>query len=332
MMVAAGMAGDEKQRATGTGGHGGLAGGLARDPRVLAATAAGLASAVLALWAFRGLPLGSMLLWLSPLPLFLAGLGFGLGSLAVSVAVAVLALLLAGNLVSLGIWLVGTGLPVAALLLAGLRGRGRRPELAWPLALLGLYPAAVILLAAMLLGQEPGGLEGVMRQAVELGLDRMGLDLGDAVVAELVRVKAAAISFWISIALIANAAAARGLLERLGLGDPLRGGSAFAAARLPRLYPALPAAAAALWLATAGEGGSDAVPLSLLLVLLLPLFLQGLGALHVRSRSLRGRTAMLVLLYALLLLFSVPAALLVTALGLVEHWGRRAPAPPPPHS
>ena len=75
--------------------------------------------------------------------------------------------------------------------------------------------------------------------------------------------------------------------------------------------------------------GGDAVQLSVLLVLMLPVFLQGLGALHIRSRPLRGRPVMLVLLYALLILFSVPTALLVTALGLLEHWGRRAPALPP---
>jgi hypothetical protein len=163
-----------------------------------------------------------------------------------------------------------------------------------------------------------------MRHVLEVGLARMGMQVSGGVVAEVARVKAAAIGFWLSIALVANAAAARSLLARLGLPAPAM---PLAAARLPRIYPALPAAAGLFWMA-APEGG-DAVQLSVLLVLMLPVFLQGLGALHIRSRPLRGRPVMLVLLYALLILFSVPTALMVTALGFLEHWGRRAPALPP---
>ena len=49
--------------------------GFLRD--VLAAGAAGFASAALALWAMRGLPLGTGLFWITAFPLFAAGLGFG---------------------------------------------------------------------------------------------------------------------------------------------------------------------------------------------------------------------------------------------------------------
>jgi hypothetical protein len=49
----------------------------ARRAGLLAGVAAGLVSAIAALAAFRGLPGGMGLFWLSPLPLFLAGLGFG---------------------------------------------------------------------------------------------------------------------------------------------------------------------------------------------------------------------------------------------------------------
>ena len=52
------------------------------NPRWLAATAGGLAAAVLSLWAMRGLPLGFAAFWLTPLPLFAAGLGFGPGAMA----------------------------------------------------------------------------------------------------------------------------------------------------------------------------------------------------------------------------------------------------------
>ena len=52
-------------------------GSLFGRPDALAAAAAGACSALCALWAMRGLPLGGVLLWLTPLPIFAAGFGFG---------------------------------------------------------------------------------------------------------------------------------------------------------------------------------------------------------------------------------------------------------------
>jgi len=54
--------------------------GLFGNPGLLAGVAAGLVSAVLALWAMHGLPLGTGLFWLTSFPLFVAGLGFGAAS------------------------------------------------------------------------------------------------------------------------------------------------------------------------------------------------------------------------------------------------------------
>ena len=96
------------------------------DPRLLAAGAAGFASAAAALWAFRGLPLGTALFWLSSFPLFAAGLGFGAGAAAGAVAVAAALLALVGGPVAAVAFLVLFGVPAALLLAAGLRGRGRR--------------------------------------------------------------------------------------------------------------------------------------------------------------------------------------------------------------
>ena len=54
--------------------------GLLDDPRWLAAAIGGIVSAIAALWAMRGLPLGFAAFWLTSLPIFAAGLGFGSGS------------------------------------------------------------------------------------------------------------------------------------------------------------------------------------------------------------------------------------------------------------
>lgn len=309
---------------SGNGGAGG-SGAMGADPRWLAAAAGGLVAATLALWAFRALPGGALALWLTPMPLFLVGMGFGPTALFAALGVAALAILLVGNSLALGIFLLAFGVPVTALVLAA--GRGENPDLRLPFAMLGLIPAAGILLAAFMLAGEPGGLEGAMRNAAEIGLRRMGLPAGDAVVADLVRVKAAAIGFWVAMAMLVNAAAAGALLARSGV---IGAAPAWREARLPAWYAALPAIAALFWLAA--DDGADAVPLSLLLVLLVPIFLHGLAAFHRITRELRGRMMVLIGAYVALIVMSVPVALSVTGFGLYDllngNRGRRG-APPP---
>lgn len=314
------MAAEDEDRAMQGGGA------RASDPRWMAATASGLAAAVLALWAFRGLPLGAAALWLSPLPLFMAAMGFGVGTLFVALIVAALAILFSGSSLALGIFLAAFGAPVAALALAA--GQHDAPDLRLPFALLGIIPAAGIALAAFLLLDAPGGLEGAMRQAAELAMARMGLPDGERMVADLVRVKAAAIGFWLAMALLVNAAVAGSLLARAGV---LAAVPAWREARLPVWYAALPAVAAVFWLLA--DEGADAVPLSLMLALLVPVFLHGLAAFHRATRALRGRMMVLVGAYLALVLISVPVALSVTGYGLYDILnGNRARrgAPPPP--
>jgi hypothetical protein len=302
----------------------GSSGRIASDARWLAAAAAGLVAAVLALLAFRGLPGGAIALWASPLPLFLAGIGFGGGAALLAVAIASLAILFSSNTLGFGLFLGAFGAPVAALVLSA--GRGATADLRLPFALLGVIPAFGIALAAFQLAGEPGGLEGAMRHAAEIGLARMGLPAPEAMVAELVRVKAAAIGFWVAIALLVNAAAAGALLVRLGV---VAEAPRWREARLPGWYLALPAVAALLWLLA--DDGADAVPLSLLLALLVPVFLHGLAAFHRATRGLSGRAMVMGGAYAALLLMAVPVALAATGYGLFDilNANRGRPAPPP---
>ncbi|MGK7865144.1 hypothetical protein [Falsiroseomonas sp. E2-1-a4] len=307
---------DRQGQETGQGGR------IASDPRLLAALAAGLLAAVLSLWAFRGLPGGAFALWLVSLPLFMAGIGFGGLAVMAAVGVAGLVLLLLGSGAGLGLFLALFGVPALLLVLASTRG------LALSFALLGLIPAAGVLLAAFLLGDAPGGLEGAMREAAEIGLQRMGLPAHEGLVEELVRVKAAAIGFWVALALLVNAAAAAALLVRAGV---IPAAPAWREARLPSWYPALPAIAGGFWMA-APEGG-DAIRLSLLLVLLVPVFLHGLAALHRVSAALKGRAFVLGGTYAALLILSVPVALGVAGYGFYDILnGTRARRVAPPRS
>jgi hypothetical protein len=294
--------------------------GVLGSPGLLAAGAAGFAAAVAALWAFRGLPMGTALFWMAPFPLFAAGLGFGAGAAVLAAALATLLVGLAGGGLPAMVFLVLFAVPVPLLLATGLQPG--RFSLALPVALLGLWPVAVLLAAALLLPVE-GGLEAAMRNAVEAALARMGMPAPDLLVAELVRVKAAAIGFWTDLALLANAAAAQAFLARRGLALVPR--PDWAAVRLPGWYPVLPAVAAGLFLAMPGDGepGGDAVPLSALLMLLIPLFLQGLAGVHLRAQGRKGRAPMLALFYVLLVLFLQVIGPALVGLGLYDQFRRR---------
>lgn len=297
---------------------------IASDPRWLAAGAAGFIVAILALWSLRGLPGGAISLWVVPLPLFLVGIGFGTTAMFAALAVATIAMTLVGSTFATGLFLAFLGAPALALVLAA---PGRPvPALGFALTLLGLLPAAGVTVAALMLADEPGGLEGTMRVAVEHALTRMGLPLSEGMVSELVRVKAAAIGFWVAMALLVNASFASTLLVRAGI---IPVAPAWREARLPSWYLVLPALALGLWLAA--DAGSDAVEISLLLTLLVPVFLHGLACFHRATTALRGRPVVLGGAYAALLVISVPVALAVTGYGLFDILngtrGRRG-APP----
>lgn len=301
--------------------------GLFHDPRLLAGAAGGLVSALAALWAFHGLPLGAILFWFAPLPLGLAGLGFGLPSFLIALVVAGAALLLDSiSLVPAAVYLGAFGVPALLLLstaLRGLAGGGGHLALSLPLTLLGLWPAALLLLAAVLVTGPEGGLEQWLRSAVALGLNRVGVPESDGMVTQIVRLQAAVMAMWLAIVLVGNAAISQWLLRRQGLA--LAPATRWSTARLPRWYPALPALAALAWLLA--DPADALLPLSLGLVLSVPLILQGLAVMHTRLRPAKARAPILVLVYAMLLVFSLPGAVILVALGLVDQFGRASTPP-----
>ena len=90
--------------------------GLLGDPGLLAGAAAGFVSAILALWAMRGLPLGTGLFWLASFPLFAAGLGFGAAAAVVAglLATLLVALVQGGFAAMTYLVLFGVPAPVSA--------------------------------------------------------------------------------------------------------------------------------------------------------------------------------------------------------------------------
>jgi hypothetical protein len=192
------------------------------------------------------------------------------------------------------------------------------------LALLGLWPVAVLLAAALLLG---GGeaLQTAMRAALETTLGRAGFAVPEPMLGQLVRVKAAAIGFLSALALLGNGFAARRFLLRRG-GFAVPSPPDPALVRLPGWYPALPALAAGLFLAA--PAGADAVPLSALLLLLVPLLVMGVAGVHARAKGRPARVPMLALFYLLLAMFLQVMGPAMVGLGLYDQFRRRAPAPP----
>ena len=294
---------------------------LLDDPRWLAAAIGGIASAIAALWAMRGLPLGFAAFWLTSLPIFAAGLGFGslaaFGALCVGT---VMVLMLASEWPAL-IYLLGFALPALLMVATGLRGG--RLDASAPLALTGIWPALVILLVAMLLAGSPGGFDGALIGSVNQGLARMGIADAGMPVEQLARIMAPAMAGWMVAALILCGIGAQSALARRGMA--LAANPRWSETRLPIWYGFLPGAAAVIWLS--GMGGDSSLPLALFMVLLLPFFLLGLAAVHRRSIGRTARPFMLGVFYAGLVILSVPAAIAVTAFGIFEQWGRRNELP-----
>jgi hypothetical protein len=289
-------------------------GGVFGQPGTLAAGAAGLCAALLALWAMRGMPLGGMLLWATPLPLFAAGFAFGARAAILAIIIASCAVLIGSSMIGLAVFLAVFGVPVA--LIAATSVQAGRMDLSLPLAILGIWPVVVLGLLAVSISD----LEGEMRAAVEMGVRRMGVALPEGMVAQIAQVKAAAAGFWMALLMVGNGAAAQSLVTRQGLA--LYATPPAEELRLPHWYLPLPVVALALWALVGG-----AVALSAMLILLVPVFLLGVAGVHRLLRGRPGRLAFLIGFYMLMLLFLQIMAPLMVGVGLYDQIRRRA-APP----
>ena len=306
----------------------GMQGGLLNDPRWLAAGAGGILSALAVLWASRDLPLGIAASWLVPFPIFAAGLAMGpatgVGALMLA---SVLVPLLSGSF-RLLIYFWAFAVPAAAMV--ALAFRAGRIDAGRPLALLGLWPAALVIALAVATAGEPGGLDGVlrkqaeaMRQTMESALMRGGASALDVSTDTIARLIAVMTAFMLVALLAANGAAAQRFLARRGWA--LAPTPVWTEARMPRWYAAVPLIAAGGWFIA--PSGADMVPMSVLLATLLPVFLAGVAAVHRLSRGRPARPVLLTGFYLGLILLSLPAMAAVTGFGIYDQWGRRN-APP----
>jgi hypothetical protein len=298
--------------------------------RTTATLAAGLVSALLALAALRGLPLGTLAFWFSPFPLFAAGLAFGWPAAAQAALVGALVTLVSGGVPGTLGWVLLFALPAVAMLRLALPAAPGGPlALAWPFALLALWPAALLLAAELAFAGRPGGFSGVLLEVVRQALARMGAPPGtggEDIAALMVRIKPLAFALWFGIVMAMNAAIAQRLVQGRGLA--IAAPARWSMALLPGWYwkVALAVALAALL----APGGLGFAVQSAAMVLAVPLALQGLAVAHVLSQGRPGRPLLLGGLYLALMLFLIPVGLALAGLGVAEHFLNLRGRPPRP--
>lgn len=292
--------------------------------------AAGLISALLALAALRGLPLGTVLLWFAPLPLFAAGFAFGWQGAGQAALVGGVVTLVSGGVAGALAWAVLFALPAVLLLRLALPAApGGTMALALPFALLALWPAALLIAAELALAGRPGGLAGALEAVMREGFARMGAPEGMAggeVVALMVRITPFAFALWFAVVTAMNAALAQRLVLHHGLlvAAPAR----WSLALLPGWYWKL--AVAVLLAALVVSGGARFALQSAAMMLAVPLALQGLAVIHAVTLGKPGRPLLLVPLYVALVLFTVPVGVGLAGLGIAEHFLNLRGRPPRP--
>jgi len=294
--------------------------------QALYAAAAGLTAAILYLstgWSLFG---ALVLALAAPLPLIAAGLGLGLASALTASAVALVAVAAAVGFARAGLFVAADIMPALIVVRFALLSRlDDNCATHWYppghiLAWLTLYCAAAFVVLAVVAGTGPDGLEAGISAYID-GFRQLLQESGrngpavDSMFASLTRVFPFLVTAWWIVVVVANAAVAQKLLARRGL--EIRPSPDLAMTLPP--FMLLPAMVAAVVVALVGSGWFGFVATNVALILCVPYFLTGLAVIHAVSRRWNGRTAILVALYLLLLLFRWPL-IAIAGLGMVEYW------------
>jgi hypothetical protein len=269
--------------------------------------------------------LSILLVNLTQLPLFLAGLWLGPHAVAIAGAAGALGTFTATSLSGALLFLLAYAAPAAILSWQALRARedehGRvwwYPAgylVAWLIAL-GLGGLGVV---ALLLMGEPGGMEGVVRAVLEPQLALMLGGENAERARELAPAMAAifpgiAATTWLAMTVMNGILAQRLLVWWKKNRRPTPG---MAEIGLPFWVPvalAVALAAALLLPGTIGYLGRNALP-----VLTFGFFIAGLAVVHAMAARVSVARPMLAVVYALVL-FVWPFAVAVAVLGLIEQW------------
>lgn len=293
------------------------------------ALAAGLLSAFLFLSLAKGIALGVVLSYVAPLPLMMAGLGYGLGAsvIAGAVGAAAVAVVVGGR--SILPFLVAAALP--ALVVTNRAGLWRTaPDgstewyppglvLAW-LTAVGLV---LMLVGAALVSDHPEGIRAWVAEAIAntlnlLAADVPAVDRAQAATWWTPLFPAMVVSSWLVMAVV-NATGAQGLLARLGRARRPR--PAYRELWLPDWLAAVLALAGLAAVALGGDAGYVAANMAV--VALVPFLFLGLAGIHRWAAGRPSARLILAATYGVLVLAFGWAALAVAGLGLVRFWTMR---------
>jgi len=282
----------------------------------------GLGAACLYLAVALGSPGAMILVYMTQLPLFLAGLWLGAGAAAVAGLTASLLLFAASDFLAAAIFAALNAAPVVLLVRQALLARRSEDgALAWyPPGQLTAWLTALALIGIatgfVLLGG-PDGLQSSLQDVVAGTLDHLTgetLPQRDQVAAALAMVIPGVVAAsWMVMAVI-NAALAQGVLARFGVN--WRPSPDLAALGLPLWIPIALAFAAA---GIAVGGPARFVGINMAIALSVPFCLAGLAVLHAAARRLSHPAIALVVIYTLAGLFGWPLVA-IAVLGLLESW------------
>ncbi len=285
------------------------------------AIACGAGGACLYLAATLGTPGGVVLVYMTQLPLFLAGLWLGTGAAALAGLTGALVLFTASDLKGAAVFAAINAVPVLFLVRQALLARiGSEGAVVWyPPGLLTAWLTALglagIAAAVLRFLGGPDGLQSALKSVVAEIIDRLvpnsAPDRDEAASLLAMVIPGIVAASWM-IMLVANAALAQGVLARFGAN--WRPSPDLAGLGLPLWVPVALGLAAA---AVVFGGAPRYVGINMLILLGVPFCLAGLAVLHAAVRHMSHPAMALVGFYMLAALFGWPLVA-VAILGLLE--------------
>ena len=294
---------------------------MSRFLTACAAVACGSLGACLYLAMTLGTPGALVLVYLTQLPLFVAGLWLGAGAAALAGLTGSLVLLAASDVLGAAVFAAINAVPVTLLVREALLAR-RDPDgsiLWYPPGLLAAWLTGLALAGiavAVLLFGGPEGLQAALRGLMAEVLGRLARPLpnGDEAAAALaVMIPGVLAASWMVMAIV-NAALAQGLLRRFGAN--WRPSPDLARLALPLWVPiALGVAAGAI----VYGGSARFIGFNMAIALSVAFCLAGLAVLHAAARRLANPVMALTCFYIVAAFAGWPF-LAVAVLGLLESW------------
>jgi Predicted membrane protein (DUF2232) len=304
-------------------------------PLLFISIGAGLLSAVLYGSAATGSVFSILPVYLSQLPLFMAGLGYGAGAALIAGGAGTVAIALAGGpLLAFAYFIINAAAP---LLICRVAGWSREAENDEGEASIEYYPAGLLfawliglgivitLLLALFMQSHEGGLGGWIPNILQVEtlsqtIIQAQMQGGSAPIdpemlkQRLIQFALPGLALFWALISIGNGALAQRLLVRLGRN--LRPSPELLSMSLPN-FMLWPLSLGLLFSFFPGDIGLTALVVTTLAAI--PYFFLGLATVHVISHRLPGRAFALGAIYVLLMALGWPAILIV-GLGIVEQF------------